>query len=125
MYSPKSLALPHSMLDEIPKTSKPPRHKQGEKFLRGPVPYTWITTAARLPGKALHVAIAMWFQAGLNDNRTVKLSPKILRDLGIERRTGYRALKALEGAGLISIERQVGSAPQVTLLDHPHEARGA
>jgi hypothetical protein len=117
MYSIDTLSLHKSMLDDIPKSNKPPKHKQGEKFLKGPIPWKWITEAARLTGRALHVAIAVWFLAGLTIKRTIKLSPTVLRELGVKRRTGYRALEALEKAGLVSVKRHVGRSPIVTLLD--------
>lgn len=115
--NPKELSLEESRLHLVPKNNKLPRHKQGEKFLKGPIPYIWLTKAGILPGKALHVAIALWFQAGIIGKPTVKLSPKIMQELGVERRTGYRALKSLENAGLVSVERHVGRTPIVTLLD--------
>jgi hypothetical protein len=35
-------------------TRRPPRHRRGERFLKGPIPWPWISAAAALPGKALH-----------------------------------------------------------------------
>ena len=43
---------------------RPPRHKPGEKFLKGPVPWQWVEAASRLPGKALAVGLAAWREAG-------------------------------------------------------------
>ena len=40
-----------------------PRPKAGERFLKGPIPMDWLSAAARLPGKSLHVAIAIWLCA--------------------------------------------------------------
>jgi len=42
-----------------------PRHKLGEKFLKGPIPWDWISRAAKQPGKAVHVALVLWFLAGI------------------------------------------------------------
>jgi DNA-binding MarR family transcriptional regulator len=96
---------------------KAPRHKPGEKFLKGPISMNWLNQAARLPGKALHVGIALWHLAGLSRQAgTVSLSATVLRDMGISRTTGYRALAALEKAGLVRVERQSGRLPRVTLL---------
>ena len=45
----------------LPKKEKLlPRHRQGEKFLKGPIPWDWLTKAAQLPGHALHVALVLW-----------------------------------------------------------------
>ena len=35
-----------------------PRHKPGEKFLKGPIPWPWIESAGALPGKALAIGLA-------------------------------------------------------------------
>jgi len=101
--------------------SKVPRHKPGEKFLKGPVPLSWLTTAARLRGKTLHLAIELWFQAGLTRSAQVKMSIKRLSQFGVSRYSAYRALNRLEAAGLVSIVRHRGRLSVVTLLESPAE----
>ena len=54
--------------------------------------------------------------------RTIRISHKILRELGVTRYAAYRSLKCLEKAGLISVVRRVGRCPIVTLLDAPKAA---
>lgn len=116
---PKKLALEISSFKDYPgrKKLKLPRHRQGEKFLKGPVPWRWLEHAAQLPGKSLHVALALWFLAGLNKSATVKLGQQLANDLGIDRRAKDRALKWLTQAELISVQAQQGCAPVITLLD--------
>jgi DNA-binding transcriptional ArsR family regulator len=96
---------------------KPPRHRGREKFLKGPVPLTWLELAARLPGRALHVGIVIWFLAGLTDCRTVALSSAVLLRFGVDPRSSYRALVALERAHLVTVQRRRGRHPRVTLLE--------
>lgn len=103
-------------LSRIPLRKNPPRHRKGEKFLKGPIPLTWLQHAAALPGKALAVSVAIWFLAGISNNRTVKLSGKLLRNFGLNRWAGYRALNALESAGLVKVNRRRGRCPEVTLV---------
>ena len=98
-----------------------PRHKAGEKFLKGPIPMDWLSAAARLPGKSLHVAIAIWFTASLNKSATVPLSNLAGLPFGLDRNAKYRALKWLEEKNLISIERKLGRSPLVTLLEFRSE----
>ena len=118
LLNPKRLALPTSIAKPNPKTNtEPPRHKRGEKFLKGPIPWAWLVRAAHQPGKALHVAIVLWFLVGVKKTRTVALSGSVLRGLGVDRHSGYRGLGALEQAGLVSAERHPGRNPVVTLLD--------
>jgi hypothetical protein len=86
-------------------------------FLKGPVPLPWLRVAARLKGRALHVGIALWFLAGLEKSRDVRLAPKALANLGVDRHAGYRGLRALESAGLVSVERHRGRSPRVRILE--------
>ena len=43
-------------------------------FIKGPLPLDWMQRAARLPGKTLQVALALWYLAGLQKSLTVKLA---------------------------------------------------
>ncbi|MFY0609933.1 MAG: hypothetical protein JXQ99_00290 [Hyphomicrobiaceae bacterium] len=94
-----------------------PRPKAGEKFLKGPIPMNWLSTAAQLPGKSLHVGIAIWFTASLAKSSTVQLSNLAGLPFGLDRNAKYRALSWLEEAGLISVDRKLGRSPVVTLLE--------
>jgi len=95
----------------------PPRHERGEKFLKGPIPLNWLAKAARQPGKALHVAIAIWFLAGVTRSRNVALSSRLMFSLGSSRFSTYRGLKALEEAGLVTVIRHPGRGPRISIQD--------
>jgi len=96
---------------------KPPRHKLGEHFLKGPIPLTWLEVAAGLPGKSLNAGIALWYAAGIARSASVPLSNIASQRFGLDRNSKYRALSWLEGAGLIRVERKLGRAPVVTILN--------
>ena len=96
---------------------RPPKPKAGEKFLKGPIPLNWLSAAAQLPGKSLHLGIAIWFKASIAKSATVRLSNIAGLPFGLDRNAKYRALGWLEDAGLITVERQTGRSPIVTLLD--------
>ncbi len=99
---------------------KIPRHKVGQKFLKGPIPLDWLRMAAMEPGKAFHVAIGLWFWAGIKRSREVPFSMSWLRKtLGVGRYSGYRGLAKLERTGLVSVVRHRGRKSVVTLLDTP------
>lgn len=85
-------------------------------FIKGPLPLPWMQAAARLPGRTLQVALALWYLAGLKKDTTVRLTTKPLADMGVSRDAKYDALVRLEEAGLVAIHRQSGQAPLVTLL---------
>jgi hypothetical protein len=97
----------------------PPRPRPGGHYLKGPIPLDWLSAAARLPGKSLHVGIALWFMGGLHKSRAVPLSNIASLRFGLDRNSKYRALAWLEGAGLVTVERKLGRAPIVTLSDAP------
>jgi len=101
----------------VPRKRQLPRPNAGEHFLKGPIPLDWLALAARLPGRSLHVAILLWYAAGLQKTATVSLSNTLAQRFGIERNAKYRALRWLEHEGLVSVENNAGQAPRVTLLD--------
>ena len=86
-------------------------------FVKGPLPLEWISAASALPGKALHVALALWYLSGLRRSKTVVLTQKKLNLFGVSRQAGYRALMALEKRGLVSVIRRAGCCPRVTILE--------
>jgi hypothetical protein len=100
-----------------PVRSRPPRPRLGERFLKGPIPWPWLTRAAACPGKALAVAVALWFRGGLTGANTVSLSLSGLKEeMGVQRDAARRGLKELEMAGLVLVEHRVGCQPRVTIL---------
>jgi len=85
-------------------------------FLKGPVDWRWLSIAGCLRGRVLHVGIVLWLLSGMLKSPTVDLKARFLRDMGIDRHTAYRGTKALEGAGLVRVERRRGRAPVVTIV---------
>ena len=51
-----------------------PRHRRGERFLMGPIPWMWLQIAARQPGKALHVGMVLWQLAGMKRTSCVTIA---------------------------------------------------
>lgn len=98
------------------KPSRIPRHRTGEKFLKGPIPLDWLSQAMKLPGKALHIADILWIYSGIKRSAEIPLSLSRLKEFGITRTYAARALKSLEGAGLITVDRKQGRKAVVKLL---------
>ena len=71
--------------------------------------------AANVSGSALKISLALWLLAGMTKTGTVKLSNGLLEELGISRPTKYRAIKAMEHAGLISVSQHSGNSPEITI----------
>ncbi len=76
----------------------------------------WIQAAAKLPGKSLHVGVALWFSRKCGQSYGIELGNCILLSFGVDRNSKYRALKWLENANLISVERRTGFSPLVMIL---------
>jgi hypothetical protein len=86
------------------------------------VPLAWLSRASRLPGKALAVALAIWYVAGLERSGTVRLTTSTLREFNVGRKAAYRGLAALERAGLVQVERKRGRCPGVTITHRRTQA---
>jgi len=80
------------------------------------IPLGWITAAAKLPGRTVIVALALWRHARMSRTLTIPLSNRALVEWGIGYRGKCRGLSALEKAGLVRVERKTGASPKVTIL---------
>lgn len=99
-----------------PNTGKHEPRAPTEKFIKGPIPLEWITRANNLPGKAGAVGGALWFLVGVQKSRTIKLTGEVEQIAGCGRKALYSALVALEGAGLVTVERKLGARAVVTIV---------
>ena len=87
-----------------------------DKFVAGPIDVSWVVQASRLGVKALLVGLALWHIKGLRKADTFIASNLMLQDWGVQPDAKRRALRKLEKAGLIRIERRGKRSPQVTLI---------
>ena len=108
-----------------PRIHKSPRFQKTKRIDRASVrpfivatPLEWETAAARLPGKALHVARALRYISGLTKtNNGIKMQSKVLALFGVSHKAYNRCLRLLETAGLVTVERFPGQTPVVSILD--------
>lgn len=96
---------------------RPPRHRVGEKFLKGPIPWTWLQGAAALPGRSLHIGVLLWQRVGCEKRRTIHFNQSEGRQFGLTVSSTRFGLRQLERAGLITIERPSGRRLVVTIQD--------
>ena len=116
---PEPVTLQYRTGGVAPAKARLPRHKPGQRFLKGPIPWEWLMTAARLPGHALHVAVLLWHLVGVKRSCMIRLSAKKALELGTSRSAAYRGLAVLERSGLVAVSRRRGRSPVVTLLESP------
>jgi hypothetical protein len=86
------------------------------KFIAGPVDVVWLLQARRLGVTALLVGLALWHIKGLRKTDAFIVSNLMLQEWDIQPDAKRRALRALERAGLVKIERRGKRSPQVTLV---------
>ena len=98
-------------------TPQPVRCRRSGLFVKGPIDWAWLAAAARLPGKALHVAMALRQSAGMQRSGPVALSGARLKEAGVSRYAAYRGLCQLEQAELVDVTRHRGRQPRVTILE--------
>jgi DNA-binding transcriptional ArsR family regulator len=93
----------------------PLRRRPTFRFLKGPIDWTSLCMAARLPGQALAVYLAVHHRVALTGNASVTLPKNLLAELGVSRDAKARALHALEEASLVAVERRRGQTARVAL----------
>ena len=114
-YSLDNLRLTPEQVEAAAKAPrKTPRRRRAGSFVPA-LPLEWANIAGCLPGKALHVALAVWRQAALKKSMTIALPNGPLAGYGVQRWAKRAALLALEGAGLIQVEWKPGRNPIVTI----------
>jgi DNA-binding transcriptional ArsR family regulator len=86
------------------------------KFIAGPIDVSWVVRAKRLGATALLVGLALWHLKKLRQADTFTVSNLMLQEWGIQPDAKSRALRALERAGLIRVERRGKRSPRVTLV---------
>jgi hypothetical protein len=96
--------------------------RQSGRFLKGPIPWSWLQQAIVLPGKAFHLAVLLWHLRGLTGQKPVHLCLTHAATEGIPVSTARRAVRALECAGLITVTRRPGRGLDVTILEVPPSA---
>lgn len=122
------LRLPADLVGDMASRRRPPRHRSGEPFIKGPIPYTWIASACRLPGSGLHVAMAYRFHQGRFRFRRRGWRwglPDVAKGLRISDDSARRGLHAAELTGLLAVEREPGCKLAVSVLDLPGSESGA
>jgi len=107
-------------LNEMPyeppeiKTKKTRRYTPGIPFIAA-MPIPWIMEAAKLPGHALHVALAIMYVYGMKRGQEVVLTRYHFDIFSTARGPARRGLNALQQAGLIQYTN-VGHKYKVTVL---------
>lgn len=87
-----------------------------KKFLKGPIPLDWLTSAAQLPGKAINVGIALWWLDGMSKTGILKLTRQSQLALNISKDAERDGLRRLQRAGLIELTTRPGQRHNVRIV---------
>jgi hypothetical protein len=120
-WTPDRFRLTQDKLSRLQGSSRQGRRSSPikGKFIAGPIDVSWVCRASRLGVKALLVGMALWHIRGLRKAETFIVSNLMLQEWGILPDAKRRALRALEGARLIKVERRGKRNPVVTLCSCP------
>jgi DNA-binding MarR family transcriptional regulator len=120
-YNKSPIQFQKSSIDDIPAVEietaalRQARQRRAGRFLKGPILMSDIAVAAKLPGKALAVYLAIRHRIDLTRSAAVKLPASLMRELGVSKDSKARALRQLEAAGLITVRRSKGKPAIITL----------
>jgi len=115
---PPAEILPEKLSDSSLERRRVRAEKRSGQFIYGPIYLEPMRIASNLPGKALAVWLLILFWSGVErTSQDIPIRPGTIERFGISRQSSYRALAALERAGLISVDRQRGRAALVTIRD--------
>jgi hypothetical protein len=95
---------------------KRPAAAVGRAFIAGPVDLAWLSQARTLGVTALWVGLLLWHLKGLKRADRFIVSNLFTQKWGVLPDAKARALRALERAGLISVQRSDRRSPLVTLI---------
>jgi hypothetical protein len=85
------------------------------RFLKGPLPLNELLFVMRMPGKALALWGLIRYRCDVNRGDWATLPKNLLKEAGIGKQARAAALRNLEQAGLIQIERPKGYMLKVKL----------
>ena len=127
-WDPSSLRLDQTRVVQL--NGRPRRGRQPStirnKFIKGPLDFVWLSEARQLGVTALWVGLGLWFLRGLRRSNSFIVSNLMMQEWGVQPDAKARALRALERAGLIRVERRGKRSPQVTLIvGNPSNGGGA
>ena len=93
-----------------------PTASRPSTYLKGPIPLDWLSTAARLPGKSLHVGIALWFMGGFRSPASSRSQQQACASASTAMQSiaDWRGSKRQDWS---PFTRKLGRAPVVTIND--------
>jgi hypothetical protein len=82
-----------------------------------PIRYDWLAEVGKVPGKSLHLGIALAWMAVVRGEPRVRLGRRVMARFSLSRDACYDGLRRLEVHGLVTVWRLPGRSPMVTLME--------
>src|SRR5262249_48795050 len=123
-YAPPNTELPDLKGAE---SSSLPFPGRNEHYFKAYLPMSWVEKACRLPGRAWHLACALWFTAVCRGGRksNLLLSQQTKKRFGLTSRTTVRrAVCSLRQARLVRVKQLPGQSPRFSILKVRRKAPG-
>jgi hypothetical protein len=105
-FDPENIRLTAEDSVHLHETKRRRRKPTGE-YLKA-VPWAWVIAAANLPGRALVIALVIYHRVTMSRTDRVTLRGVWWGELRASHKTVRRALRDLERADLIAVERRPG-----------------
>ena len=86
------------------------------RFVAGPIDVAWLSQARKLGVTALWVGLGLWYLRGLKRADSFLVSNLMMQGWEVSSDAKSRALRALEKAGLITIQRRGKRSPRILLV---------
>jgi hypothetical protein len=90
--------------------------KTSSPFIKGPVPLDWLSKAAQLPGKAVQVALALFWLFGMSPTVQFKMTRRAMELFCLSTDAYLDGLNRLEKIGLIKVLRRPGQRALVEIV---------
>ena len=84
-------------------------------FLKGPIPLDILQKVSALPGRCLHLYLAIRHRSDLLRDSFITLPSDYLASWGIGKDVKSRALRVLEKEGLAKVTRELGKSIRVSI----------
>jgi len=91
--------------------------RQQQAFIRGPLPLPWFECVFKIPGSTvLRLALALFYQSGLEGSATIRLTQKLMDRFHIAPRSASRTLERMQAAGLVRVQHKPGRCHAIEIL---------
>lgn len=119
-----SASLQGTLEQRVPRNPGALNSTRTRPYLSGPIDLDWIVRAADCGRTPLLVGLLLWHKMRLTKNTTIEATSSFFIRFGIDGDAKVRALRKLEQAGLVEVDRRGKRNPAVRMryVPNPQDA---